>query len=169
MKIKIKQRMCYDPDCIACGAGNPNSVGAQYYETEDGRVLGIFTGKPMHRSYPHTLHGGISAAILDDCIGRTIQLVKPELWGMTLDMHLTYKKPVPCGETCYVLGELTDEGGKVYSCEGKIILPDGETAVIAEGKFFKVDVGYLQERNHNPDHKLITEHDFCPEYIDVPQ
>lgn len=168
MKILIKRRMSYEPNCIVCGVGNPAGVGAQFYETADNRILGVFTGKSMHRSYPHTLHGGVSAAILDDCIGRTIKLAHQETWGLTVDLHLTYKKPVPCDTQCYVLGALTDEGGSVYSCEGRIILPDGAAAVIAEGKYYKVTEDMLKDRGNDPDYVMMVEELPCPEYIEVP-
>lgn len=169
MKFRIRKRMSYEPNCIVCGVGNPIGVGAQFYETEDNRVLGVFTAKQVHRSYPHTLHGGISAAILDDCIGRAIKLTAPSLWGLTVDLHLTYKKAVPVDVECFVLGSLTGEAGRVYSCEGCIILPDGEVAVTAEGKYFKVDDRSLVEKAGDTDYTMEVESAPCPEYIEVPE
>ena len=169
MKVKIRQRMSYDNDCVICGCNNPAGIGAEFYETEDGRVLCVFTGKSIHRSFPHTMHGGMSAAILDDCMGRTIQLSKPELWGLTVDMHITYKKPVPYDETCFAVAELIEEGEKIYSSKGYIILPNGEIAATAEGKFFKVDNDYLCKCIDDPSLYHLNEQCPYPEYIELPQ
>lgn len=168
MRIRIKCRTSYEPNCIVCGVDNPIGIGARFYETEDGRILGVFTARDTHRSYPNTLHGGVSAAILDDCIGRAIKLSAPQYWGLTVDLHLTYKKPVPCNAECWCLGELTDIGGRVYSCRGEIIIPDGQTAVIAEGKYYKVEEAALIEKEDVSDYSMQVEATPCPEYIDIP-
>lgn len=169
MKVKIKQRMSYDNDCVICGCNNPAGIGAEFYETEDGRVLCVFTGKSIHRSFPHIMHGGMSAAILDDCMGRTIQLSKPELWGLTLEMQLTYKRPVPYDETCYALAELIEESEKIYSSKAYLLLPNGEIAATSEGKFYKVDNDYLCNHIDDPSLYHLNENAPHPEYIELPQ
>ncbi len=40
-------------------------------------VLGVFTLREEHQSYPGRLHGGISTAILDETIGRAITIADP--------------------------------------------------------------------------------------------
>src|SRR5450756_1503532 len=86
--------------CLVCGADNPFGLQARFYELEaegaTGReLLGVFTLREEHQSYPGRLHGGISSAILDETIGRAITIAHPGTWGVTAELTLRYRKPLP--------------------------------------------------------------------------
>jgi len=49
-----------------CGVENASSLKARFYELDDGELLGVFAPLEEHQSYPGRLHGGISAAVLDE-------------------------------------------------------------------------------------------------------
>ncbi len=61
--------------CFLCGVENPIGLNLRFYEAEDGHVEARFTPKEEHQGYPGVLHGGITSALLDETIGRT--LVRP--------------------------------------------------------------------------------------------
>lgn len=50
MKLKGEQYTTHH--CFVCGEENQLGLNMKFYETEDGRVLGIFRGKRDHCSYP---------------------------------------------------------------------------------------------------------------------
>jgi acyl-coenzyme A thioesterase PaaI-like protein len=106
------------------------------------------------------MHGGIAATILDEIIARSITIGKEEqLWGVTLELKTKFRKPVPLGEELKVVGRVTSEGTRSFEGTAEIILPDGETAVSAEGKYIKLNAEKIandqfvqNEWYHSPDH-----------------
>lgn len=68
--------------CLVCGKDNPFSLHAQIVEhPEQDEVVCYFTPQEMHQSYPDRVHGGISAAVLDEVIGRAVQMKHPRHLG----------------------------------------------------------------------------------------
>ena len=73
--------------CFVCGLKNRYGLKAQFYETENNEIVAIFKGEEEHQGYPGRLHGGIAASILDETIGRAINInSENELWGVTLEL-----------------------------------------------------------------------------------
>ena len=64
------------------------------------RLVAIFTPEDIHQSYPGRLHGGIASTILDEAIGRAILMKDDNIWGVTLELNVKFKKPVPYDENC---------------------------------------------------------------------
>ena len=75
--------------CLVCGKDNPFSLHAQIVEhPEKDEVVCYFTPQEIHQSYPDRVHGGISAAVLDEVIGRAVQMKHPDIWGVTISLSL---------------------------------------------------------------------------------
>jgi len=127
--------------CFVCGLKNNFGLKAHFYETEDNRNVAIFKPCDKHQGYPGRLHGGIAAAILDETIGRAITIGKEEdVWGVTLEINVKYKKPVPLNQEIKVIGRITSIKNRVFEGCGEILLPGGETAVTAEGRYLLLPI-----------------------------
>lgn len=50
--------------CLVCGLQNPCGLGASFYETDSGEVVGLFRPRDEHQGYPGRLHGGLATAII---------------------------------------------------------------------------------------------------------
>lgn len=124
--------------CFVCGLKNSAGLQASFFETDSGTLVATFTPGSEHQSYPGRLHGGIASAILDETIGRAINTgSRDEIWGVTLELTMTYRKPIPLEVELRVLGRVTEEKSRSYVGTGEILLPDGEVAVSAVGKYLK--------------------------------
>lgn len=123
--------------CLVCGAENPLSLNGRFYELENGELAGVFTPRPEHQSYPRLLHGGISAAILDETIGRAITITHPGTWGVTAELTVRYRRPVPTGAEVRAVGRITRDTPRLFQGTGEILLEDGTVAVEAAGKYVK--------------------------------
>jgi acyl-coenzyme A thioesterase PaaI-like protein len=66
MKYQVTRKQPNSKMCLVCGLQNQFGLKTEYYELENDELLGIFTPVDEHQSYPGRLHGGISAAILDE-------------------------------------------------------------------------------------------------------
>jgi len=140
-KIKILKRQFNSKDCIVCGMNNDLGLKTKFYELENGDLCAVFTPLDEHQSYPNRLHGGISSAILDETIGRAIAIGKEEIvWGVTIELNVKYKKPVPLNEELIAIGHITNDARRIFEGTGKILLPNGETAVEAHGRYMKMPV-----------------------------
>lgn len=80
------------------------------------------------------LHGGISATILDETIGRAIMMYGGQsTFGVTIELNVKYKKPVPLkGLNLKRLGVLWAIKDFIFEGTGELLLPNGEVAVSAE-------------------------------------
>ncbi|MDC7240211.1 MAG: PaaI family thioesterase [Spirochaetales bacterium] len=138
MKHRIKAKQNNSKNCLVCGTENTLSLQTKFYETENDEVIALFTPEHQHQSYPGITHGGISSAILDETIGRAIMARYDEqVWGVTVELKMRYRKPVPYGIELKAIGRITEERGPFFEGTGEIILPDGEVAVSCTGKYMK--------------------------------
>jgi len=131
--------------CMVCGAENPYSLKARFYELEGGELLGIFGPLNTHQSYPGRLHGGISSAVLDETIGRAISIADPDAWGVTVELTVRFRKPVPLDGELRAIGRITRDSRKLFEGTGEIVLEDGTVAVEASGKYMKLPIDQIAE------------------------
>lgn len=138
MRHKVVRKQKNGRCCFACGTENPAGLRAYFYEMEDGALTALFTPREEHQSYPGRVHGGISAALLDEAMGRAIMVREPEIWGVTMTIQLKYRKPVPLGVELRVTARVTKNTSRAFEAAGELLLPDGSVAVAAGGKFIKL-------------------------------
>lgn len=148
MNHKIMNGQHISKHCMVCGAENPFSLKTRFFETTTKEVVALFTARDEHQSYPGIAHGGVSAAILDEVIGRAIMAYYDQYtFGVTVDLQVKYKKPVPLGVELKVVGRITSDRGRLYAGSGELYLPDGTIAVAAEGKYLKRRLEQITESN----------------------
>ncbi len=146
MNYKIRNSQKISRDCMVCGTENQFGLKSRFYETTDNEVIGLFQPREVHQSYPGITHGGISAAILDETIGRAIMAFYDQnTFGVTIDLQVRYKKPVPLGIELKVVGRITRDNGRIFEGTGELYLPNGDVAVTAEGKYLKRQLGQITD------------------------
>jgi len=131
--------------CLVCGRDNESSLKARFYELDSGELLGVFAPLEEHQSYPGRLHGGISSALLDETIGRAVNLLDPDAWGVTVELTLRFKKPVPLDGEVRAVARITKDSRRIFEGTGEIILADGTVAVEASGKYLKMPIDKIAE------------------------
>ena len=140
MKKKIVNKQPNSAECFVCGLENQKGLEASFYETDSNEVVAVFTPHTLHQGYPGRVHGGIAACILDETIGRVVKINNPDIWGITAELSLSYKKPLPCGARLKAVGRITKESRLLFEGEGEIYTPGGEIAVTANAKYVKMPV-----------------------------
>jgi len=127
--------------CFVCGESNPGGVHVRFYEQEDGSLLSRFTPAEQHQGYPGRMHGGVITAVMDETIGRAIMIRYGEaIWGVTAELTIRFRKPVPIGVELTAVGRITNENSRLFEGSGELYLPDGTVAVEASGKFIKLNI-----------------------------
>ncbi|WP_411681417.1 PaaI family thioesterase [Clostridium thailandense] len=167
MKYRVLKKQHNSKKCIVCGMENNLGLKASFYEIENNEVVAIFKSLEEHQSYPGRLHGGIASAILDETIGRAIMIKDPNMWGVTIELNLKYKKPVPLNEELKVVGRIIKDTRRVFEGTGEILLSDGEVAVTAQGKYFKMPVDKITDSEFEEDEWKIIASSEDPKEIDI--
>ncbi|MHB8869681.1 MAG: PaaI family thioesterase [Thermoleophilia bacterium] len=126
--------------CLVCGAENAAGLKARFLELENGELAGIFQPRPEHQGYPGRLHGGVSSAILDETIGRAINMTHDDAWGVTVELTVRYRKPVPLDAEVRAVGRITKDSTRLFEGTGEIVLADGSVAVEASGKYLRLPI-----------------------------
>ena len=118
--------------CLVCGLKNPFGLHTAFYELDNNELLAVFKPREEHQSYPGRSHGGIISTILDEAIGRAIMMhSKGDVWGVTVDLQIRFKKPAPLNEELRVVGRITKDSSRFFEGTGASFLADGTVA--AEG------------------------------------
>ncbi len=164
MNHKITNSQHISKHCLVCGVDNEFGLKTRFYETENNQLIAVFTPLNEHQSYPGVMHGGISATILDEVIGRAIMMTTDSsTFGVTVELKVSYKKPVPLGTELKAISRITNQRSRTFEGTGELYLPNGEIAVEAEGKYMKrrldqiTDSGFADNEWFEPQETLPDE------------
>lgn len=167
MKHKITGKQHNSRKCLVCGLKNDLGLKASMYELENGELVSVFKPLEEHQSYPGRLHGGIAAAILDETIGRAILIKDKNAWGVTVELELKYRKPVPLDQELRVVGRITRDSKRLFEGTGEIVLENGEIAVIAYGKYMKMPLDRIADFDEQDEEWRVAASDRDPEEIEL--
>ena len=153
--------------CLVCGRANSAGLHASFYELADGRLVGRAVGREEHQGYPGRLHGGMASALLDETIGRAITLTEPDAWGVTVELNVRFRKPVPLGCELRAVARITRDSSRLFEGTGELLLPDGTVAVEARGKYMKLPIAAIAGVDFDTTQWFADEAP-VPDSIDVP-
>jgi len=140
MLHKISRKQYNSKLCFICGLKNSSGLKASFYETENGELIATFVPTIEHQSYPGRLHGGIVSAILDETIGRAINIADTHTWGVTVEFKIRFRKPVPVDREVRAIARITRDSSRIFEGTGEIVLEDGTIAAEATGKYVKMPI-----------------------------
>ena len=166
MNHKITNSQNISKNCLVCGVDNDFGLKTRFYETEGNELVAVFKPLPEHQSYPHVTHGGISAAILDEVIGRAIMMTTDSnTFGVTIELKVRYKSPVPLGVELKAVGRITRERSRTFEGTGELYLPNGDVAVEAEGTYMKRRLDQITDADFVENEWFVPEDDLPEEII----
>jgi len=146
MPLKVTAKQPNSKMCLVCGLKNPFGLHTSFFELDNNELLAIFKPREEHQSYPGRLHGGIISTILDETIGRAIMIQSEgEIWGVTVDLQIRFKKPVPLNEELRVIGRITKNSSRFFEGTGELLLKDGTRAAEGHGKYLKAPLEKIAE------------------------
>lgn len=129
---------------IVCGRENPASLGCEFYELEDGELATVFTAEHIHEGHDNIMHGGLSAAILDEVMGRCNSEYGED--GIRVNSYVTgemtvrYCLPIAVGKKMYAYGRIDKKEGRKNFSSGEIIDEDGIVYASATGIYIRTNV-----------------------------
>ncbi len=169
MKHKVLKKQHISKMCFVCGVENDFGLHANFYETDANELVALIDPSEQHQGYPGRMHGGIAAAILDETIGRSVCIGKDEqIWSVTLELKTKFRKPIPLGQVLKIVGRVIIEGNRSFEGTGEIVLPNGEIAVSAEGKYMKVNIERIASDMKLDDNWFVVDSQEDPSEIEIP-
>ena len=82
-------------NCFACCPSNPYGLKMEFFEDGDDIVC-LWEARDNYQSWINTLHGGIQATLMDE-IGGWVVNRKLQTAGVTTQLNVKYRTPVPAG------------------------------------------------------------------------
>jgi acyl-coenzyme A thioesterase PaaI-like protein len=92
------------------------------------------------------MHGGVITGVLDETIGRAINIGEgehPTTWGVTAELNVRFKAPVPLDVELTARGRITRDRGHIFEGSGELYLPDGALAATAQGKYVRLPLNSI--------------------------
>lgn len=142
---KIRDAQNVSRMCLVCGIDNLAGLKARFFELENGELACVFRPREEHQGYPGRLHGGIASAVLDETIGRAINVADTHTWGVTLEFTIKFRKPIPLDGEVTAIGRITKDSSRVFEGSGEIVLADGAVAVEGRGRYLKMPLEKIAE------------------------
>jgi len=133
--------------CYICGTQNPHGVGLTWYAREDGSIFSEFMLTINQQGPPGYVHGGASAAVLDEVIGVAIWRAGYNV--AVVNMDINFRQAIPVDSTVTVEARMTGKEGRKFFGTGEIYLPDGSVAVSCTGIY--VEAPHLFEESRYRD------------------
>lgn len=99
------------------------------------RAAATWTAGPAHEGPPGSLHGGLSAWLLDSVLGSAVQVAGTP--AVTGTLTVRYRRRVPLGVPLRITAELGERSGRRLPVTGRIEAR-GEVCVEAEAVFVTV-------------------------------
>lgn len=169
MQHKIVRKQYNSKLCFICGLKNNSGLQASFYEMENGVLVATFVPTLEHQGYPGRLHGGIASAILDETMGRAVMVgCEEEIWGVTVELNLTYKKVIPLGVELRVVARISEQNSRFFHGTGEILLPSGEVAVVGRGKYLKAPLEKIADFDRVENEWVVVQNESDPESIEIP-
>ncbi len=123
--------------CFVCGQLNEIGLRIRILSS-GGRAWTTLALEPAYQGWDRVAHGGILAALLDELL--LWALFEHDCWGVTAELTVRYRRPVPIGRPIRVEGWVTDARRRRFTAEGRIVdATDGSVLCTAEGTYLGAD------------------------------
>lgn len=100
----------------------------------DGELRRFYTFGTGLNAHPNLLHGGVIATILDSAMGNVVhQQIRPKGSTFTVQLNITYKKPVSTPGSVLVRSSVIKVEGRKIWVRGAVEGGSGEVHATAEG------------------------------------
>lgn len=131
-------------NCFACAPSNPYGLKMEFQEDGDD-IVSFWNPHTNFQGWLNTLHGGIQATLLDE-IGGWLIARKFQTSGMTTNLNVKYKKPVPTGDGVTIeIRAHVKETKRNFVFIDAVILYNGEVCSTAEITYYCFPKGIAEK------------------------
>jgi acyl-coenzyme A thioesterase PaaI-like protein len=121
--------------CFGCGPAHPTGLRVRCFKTEEGVASPVLIAK-QYEGPPGAAHGGIVAAYLDEILSGAVVRGAGRI-GVTGELTVRYRRPVPIERAIIGRGRLVMDHGRYVDVEGELVDPaTQDTLASAKARFF---------------------------------
>lgn len=117
--------------CFGCGPDNPRGLALDFFREGDS-VVAELVPHADHGGFGRILHGGITAAAIDEALGWSIYGLLGKL-GLTRRLEVHYERPLTCGAPCTVRGRVVAHDEREATVAVEVLGADGLVAARGSG------------------------------------
>ena len=129
--------------CFGCGKANPIGLKLKFTWNEKTKTTRAeFTPGDNLQGWPGYLHGGITACVLDEAMGRVAMFAGTD--NITAKMQVRYRQMIPLGKTYLVSCTIAKQTSRLIETTAVFAGQDG--TVFAEGTSTQFIVGKREEK-----------------------
>jgi len=154
LHAKPRQTLPVSPDCFVCGKNNPAGLKSRFF-VEDGAVVLPLAASVHHCGYPETVHGGVIAAAIDECMGWAAARAIKRMC-LTGELLVRYLKPVPVNGGLQVRAEAVKAHQRMVHTRATLVDAEGTEYARGEGKFIPLS---REQTLHVDDHLIYERSD----------
>ena len=122
-----------DGRCFACGPYADHGIGLVFTPDGERAVRGDVTLPERFQGWVGIAHGGIVMTLLDEGMAHACAAAGER--GMTAEVTVRFRKPVPLGAPVVVRGAVAEQRGRLLRVTSRVESPDGTLLASAEGSF----------------------------------
>lgn len=123
--------------CFVCGKKNPNGLKAEFEVDRERLALkGHFTPRNIHQGYKGIMHGGLTAALLDEAMVKL--LWDSGIPAVSASLRIKLIKPIRIGQEILIKGWVEGFKGRVILTCARIESSSGSVLAEATGKCIRV-------------------------------
>jgi len=123
--------------CFVCGEANPAGLKLQF-ETDGRMVQTRFVPRPEHVGFRQTVHGGLTATLLDEIMVWACA-VQTKRFAFCAELNVRFLSVVRPGETLVARGELvSNRRGKLFEARAELRNEADLALATATGKYLPI-------------------------------
>lgn len=119
-----------DHHCFCCGKDNDKGLKLKFNYPEDGTAETSLIIPVYFTGWENLTHGGLISMLLDETMAHAC--ISSKLIGVTAELTIRFKKPLPVDTEVFIKGKITDVKGRIALTSGEI--SDALGTVYATGK-----------------------------------
>src|SRR5438105_3767073 len=130
--------------CFVCGESNP--IGLKLRFETDGKVVRTrFVPRPEHIGFKETVHGGLTATLLDELMVWACA-IQSRRFAFCAELNVRFLKPLRPGEEVQVSAEMVENRrNKIFVARGEMRNESGLVLATATGKYLPIENGDARE------------------------
>jgi len=123
--------------CFVCGESNASGLKIRF-ETDGTVVRAKFVPRAEHIGFKQTVHGGITATLLDEIMVWACA-IQTKKFAYCAELNVRFLSPLRPGEEVLASAELAvNRKNKIFEAKGEIRNHAGQTLATATGKYLPI-------------------------------
>ncbi|MHC1707204.1 MAG: PaaI family thioesterase [Bacteroidales bacterium] len=125
-------------NCFGCCPTNPQGLQMEFQQQGD-KVISYWLPNDAFQGWNNVLHGGIQATLMDE-IGSWFAIVTGKTSGVTTNLNVKYRKPVPMNQGPIKLeASLKEMHARIMTVQVKLFDPSGKLCSEALASYYMFD------------------------------